>query len=415
MASTLLTIQKITNEALFILENSLGFTGKINREYSDNFGVAGAKIGTTLNVRLPVQYTVSTGQALDLQDVKETQVAVRLDTQNHVDFQFSSQDLLLDVDLFSERFLRPAVVALANKIDYNGLAKAYKAVGQHVGVPGTTPSSLLTYMQAGAKLNYAAVPQDQRFVAFDPTMEVTLVNALGTYFHASSEIENQYRTGTMRQAGGFKFFMDQNIATHTCGTVASSTPLTNGTTADGATSIITNGWNSGATTLKEGDVISVAGLYAVNPQTKQSTGQLKQFVCTQDMSDSGGAITIPISPAINLTGAYQNCYYNGSVVANDVAIYVMDKTGSSDLGNYVSAKATPQALAFHKDFATLATADLPLPGGPDMAARASDKQSGLSVRIIRQYDINTDMWPCRLDILYGWAVLRPEMACRISA
>jgi P22 coat protein - gene protein 5 len=414
VANTNLTISKITFEALMVLENMLGFTGKVNRQYDDQFAVAGAKIGDVLNVRKPVRYTVSTGQALDLQDVKETSVPVKLDTQNHVDFQFSSQDLALTIDNFRSRYLMPAVAALANKIDWNGL-QLYKQVWNHVGTPGTVPNSLLTYLQATAKLNHNACPKDgMRHCVVGPTMEVTLTNALLAYFNPVRAIADQFRTGEMGEAAGLKFQMDQNLATHTIGN-AVGTPVTNGTTADGATSIVTDGWtNSSSTTnLKKGDVVSITDVYAVNPQSRESTGQLMQFVVTQDISDTGGAITIPISPTIHLAGPEQNCYCATVPIPSEKAILVMDTAQAGLAG--IAGDATPQGLAFHRDAFTLACADLPLPGGTDMAARASDKQLGLSIRIVRQYDISTDQWPCRLDILYGWAALRPELACRISS
>jgi hypothetical protein len=414
VANTNLTIEMITQESLAVLVNQLGFTGKVNRQYDSRFAVSGAKIGDVLNVRKPVRYTVSTGQALDIQDAKETSVPVKLDTQNHVDFQFSSQDLALTIDLFRERYISPAVAALANKIDQNGLL-LYKQIYNHVGTPATVPSALLTYLQAGAKLDSNAAPKDNlRYAALDPTMQVTLMNSMLAYFNPTGTMSQQFRTGEMGEAGGFRFFMDQNIATHTVGN-AVGTPVTNGTTAHGATTVVTDGWtNSSSTTnLKQGDVISITDVYAVNPQSRQSTGSLMQFVVTQDISDTAGGITIPISPTIYLSGAEQNCYCATVPIPSEKAIKVFD-TAQAGLAA-LAQDSTPQGLCFHRDAFCLATADLPKPGGTDMSGRASDEQLGLSIRIIRQYDINTDLWPCRLDILYGWAVLRPELACRVSS
>jgi hypothetical protein len=214
------------------------------------------------------------------------------------------------------------------------------------------------------------------------------------------------------------FYANQNIYVHTTGTVTTgSTPLTHGTTADGATTIVTDGWNSGGEAFKEGDIFSIEGVYAVNPMSKQSTGQLKQFVLKADLSDTTGGATLSIDPAIILSGPYKNCWYSSdatTTIADGLAIRFFDKTGNTDI-IAIDATSSPQNLVFHPDFCTLATADLPLPGGEDMAARASDKQLGLSVRVVRQYNIDTDQWPCRIDILYGWSILRPELACRISA
>jgi hypothetical protein len=415
VANTTLTLTKITFEALMTLENMLGFTGKVNREYDSQFANSGAKIGDVLNVRKPVKYTVSTGQKLEIQDVKETSVPVKLDTQNHIGFQFSSQDMALNVDDFRQRFIAPAVSALANRIDENGL-KLYKQVWNQVGTCGTVPTSLETYLNATAKLNNNAVPKDgMRYCGISPNMEVKLTNALLTTFNPTKEISDQYRSGEMGVAAGLKFFMDQNVATHVTGN-ALGTPVTNGATADGAASVATNGWtNSSSTTnLKQGDVITIATVYAVNPQSRQSTGELMQFVCTQDISDTAGAITIPISPTIRLTGAEQNCYCGGATSIPTSKAITVNGVGTAGL-TAAAQLSSPMGLAFHRDAFTLACADLPQVGGTDMCVRVSDKQLGLSLRLVRQYNIDSDQLVCRLDILYGWSVLRPELAVRIAS
>src|SRR5262245_12896058 len=158
--NTLLTISMITREALRILENNLAFTKRINRQYDDKFAIEGAKIGYVVNARKPVRYVVSTGQALSLQDATETQVPVALTTQDHVDFQFSSADLKLSIDDFGDRFIQPAVAALANKMDFNGL-QLYKQIYNAVGTPNTNVTDLLTYLLAGVKLDNNAAPQDE--------------------------------------------------------------------------------------------------------------------------------------------------------------------------------------------------------------------------------------------------------------
>lgn len=411
--NTIVNTQKIANETLMLLENDLGFISKIRRKYEPEFARAGNKIGDTLNVRLPVQHTVNTGQKLNVENIKEETVAIRVDTQNHIDFQFPSQDLALSIDQFNERYLKTAVATLANHMDMTFLAKVTKQVANHVGTPGTTPSSLLTYLQAKAKLDKGAVPKDKRYCLVDPTAEITLVNALTAIFNPTTQVSKQYLSGSMGRAAGMDFFSDGNLYTHTTGTIASSsTPLTNGTTVDGAVVIVTNGWNSSACTINEGDIISVAGLYAVNPMSKASTGQLKQFVVTQTKTDVAGDLTIPISPAIVLSGPTQNCYYNGTVVASGAAIYFFDQTGNTAI-TAIDALASPQSLVFHPDFATLVCVDLPIFPQEDMK-RASDDQLGLSVRVWTQPNIDTDQCPTRIDVLWGGNIMRPEFACRIS-
>lgn len=400
MANALLTISMITREALRVLENSLTFTKQVNRQFDDKYGVEGAKIGTILNVRKPPRYIGRTGQALQVESAVETQVPVTLNTQFGVDLQFSSQDLALSIDDFSQRFITPAIAVVANKVDQDGLA-LYNQIYQAVGTPGTVPNALLTYLQAGVKLDEAAAPMDgQRSFTITPMMQATIVDALKGLFQQATAIAEQYTKGKMGTAIGFDWMMDQNCATHTYGTYA-GTPLVNGSAQLG-TSLVTDGWTAGSTTLNKGDQFTIAGVYSVNPQSRQSTGSLQGFVVTSQVSDSAGAMTIGISPAIITSGAFQTV---SASPADNAVITLAGATGA----------VSPQGLAFHKDAFTLVTADLPLPGGVDMAARVSDKQLGVSIRMVRAYDINSDQFPCRLDILYGWAVLRPELACRVQS
>lgn len=367
----------------------------------DKFGVDGAKIGTVVNVRKPPRYIVRTGQALNLQDATETQVPVALNTQDGVDLAFSSQDLALSIDDFSERFIEPAIAAVANRIDQNGLA-LYNQVYNAVGTPGSTPNALLTYLMAGVALNNNAAPVDgQRSIVINPLMQATIVDALKGLFQQATAIAEQYDKGAMGRAIGFQFYMDQNTAAHTYG-VQGGTPAVAGANQTG-TSLVTDGWTAVAgNRLKLGDVFTISNVYMVNPQSRQSTGTLQQFVVTQDTdSDGSGNATIPISPAIIPSGQFQTVT---ATPADNALLTVAGATGV----------VSTQGLAFHRDAFTLVTADLPLPRGVDMAARVSDNQLGMSIRMVRAYDINLDRFPCRLDILYGWAVLRPELACRIQ-
>lgn len=402
MANTELTISMITFEALRVLENNLTFTRRCNRQFDDKYGVEGAKIGTTLNVRKPAQYTVRTGQTLQVQEFIETSVPVTLSNQKGVDLTFSSQELLLNIDDFSERVLQPAIAALANQIDYDGL-QLYKTVAQSVGTPGVTPNDLLTYLQAKAALDNASTPMDgKRSVVINPLMEITLVNALKGLFQSAQAIAEQYIKGAMGTTAGFEFYMDQNTPTHTYGQQG-GVPLVDGPNQTGS-SILLKGWTAAAATrLNVGDILTFAGVVQVNIQSRQSIGSLRNFVVqAPGVSDGAGGMTVQISPAIVTSGPYQN-------VTNAPA------DGAVVTVNGSANQVTPQGMAFHEDAFTLACADLPMPRNVDMAARASDKQLGLSIRMIRAYDVYEDIFPCRLDILYGWATLRQEEACRIAA
>ena len=396
-----LTISMITNEALVVLENNLKGALTINRQFDKSFGVGGAKIGTTLNVRKPVRYTVSSGQALDLQSPVETQVSLVLDKQKHVDFQFSSSELLLSVDEFSDRFLKPAIAALANQIDQDVLAETI-GIPYAVGTPGTTPNALLTYLQTAQKLNDNSTPLDgDRSLIITPLMEVTIVDALKGLFQQAAAIAEQYATGMMGRAAGYKWYMDQNCRTHTVG-VQGGTPLVNGAAQTGA-SLITDGWTASITNvLRKGDIFTIANVNHVNPQSRQSTGQVQQFVVTAaGDSTAGGAFTVSIDPPITISGADQTV---DAAPADNAALTVLG----------AASVASPTGVAWHRDCVTLASADLPVPTNVDMGARKSDEQLGFSIRVLRQYDISTDQWPTRADVLYGSKLLRSELGCRVQ-
>jgi len=403
MANTLLTISMITREALRVLENNLTFTKQVNRQYDSRFGVEGAQIGTVLNVRKPPRYVGRTGTAISIEDATETQVAVTLDTQFGVDITFTSEDLALKISDFSKRFITPAVATIANKIDASGLA-LYTSVYNSVGAPGTPgPTTLLDYLNAGVALDNDACPMDgQRSVCITPSQQALIVNALKGLFQQSSAIASQYRRGQMGTAVGFEWYMDQNCNTHTTGTFTTgSTPLVKGAAQTGA-SLITDGWANSTAVILKGDVFTIANVNHVNPQSLASTASVQQFVATANgTSDGSGNLTVAISPSITTGTGFQTV---DASPADNAAITMVG----------TEAKQSPQGLAFHKDAFTLAMADLPLPQGTDMAARVSDDQLGMSIRLIRDYDITTDKFPCRLDVLYGWAALRPELACRLQ-
>jgi hypothetical protein len=394
MANTLLTISMITRRALMILENNLVFTKQVNREFDDQFAVAGAKIGDT-------RYTVRTGVTMSVQNHTDQSVALVLDTQAGCDISFTSKELTLSLDDFSQRVLEPQIAAVANKIDRDGLLQ-YVYVANAVGTPGTVPNALLTYLQGGAFLDDNGTPRSMRKMCIGPWMQATIVDALKGLFQSSTQIKEQYEEGMMGRGAGFDWYMDQNVVSHTVGAWGSSTPLVDGAGQTGST-ININGWESGVSTLNKGDVFTIGGVYAVNPQHRTSTGQLQKFVVTAQTSDVAGAMaTLPIYPAIITSGAYQTV---SASPANDAVVTVLGAVST----------ASPQGLGFHRDAFVLGCADLMLPGGVDRAARVSSKKLGMSIRMVRQYDINNDAWPCRLDVLYGWKTVYPELACRVMS
>jgi hypothetical protein len=415
MANTLLTISKITNEALMVLENELTFTSEVNREYDDQFAVSGAKIGATVNVRKPARFIGVTGPALSVEDFNETSIPVTLNTQFHVDTQFSTADLALSMDMFSDRLIKPAVATIANRIDRDGLVLAKNNVANIVGTAGVPPTSLLTYLTGQAYLDSEGAPRDgRRACIVEPFTSATIVDSLKGLFMPSAKISEQYEKGMMgTDSAGMRWKMDQNVVSQTFGSYATAALSTNTTTFTGS---LTSGWASSSTItisattaaapIQQGDVITIANVYAVNPQNRQpyGTNRLRNFVVTSAVTiSSGGSASVTVSPAIITAGQFQNVYV--SATSASAVVTPFNNTGT----------VSPQNIILHRNAETLACADLELPMGVVFAGRASDKDLGLSIRVVRQYTINSDSIPCRLDVLYGWAMLYPELACRVAA
>jgi hypothetical protein len=414
MSNNLLTISKITNEALMVLENELTFTSEVNREYDDQFAVVGAKIGNTLNVRRPGRFIGTTGPALNVEDFNETSVPVTLSTQFHVDTQFTTQDLALSLDMFSDRVLKPAIAAIANKIDFDGLTMAKNSTANIVGSAGTPPTGLITYLTAQAYLDSEGAPRDgRRSCIIEPFTSATIVDSLKGLFNPQAQVSSQYTKGLMgRDSGGMNWKMDQNVVNQTFGsysdTLSTNTATFTGSISTGwaSTSTITLVSSAGTAGLKQGDVIQIAGVFAVNPQNRAAygSGKLRNFVVTSNVTvASGGGTAVTVSPAIITGGQFQNVVV--SATSSTAVVTPFNKTGA----------VSPQNIIMHKNAFTLATADLELPDGVHFAGRASDKELGLSIRVVRQYTINNDSIPTRLDVLYGWAPLYPELACRVAA
>jgi len=412
MANQLLTISKITNEALMVLENELTFTGQVERKYDEQFAVVGAKIGNTVNVRKPGRFIGTTGPALNVEDFNETSVPVTLSTQFHVDTQFTTQDLALSLDSFSDRVLKPAIAAIANKVDADGLTMAKNATANTVGTAGTTPSALLTFLTAQAFLDSEGAPRDgKRSCIIEPFTSASIVDSLKGLFVPSNVIADQYKKGMMgRDSGGMNWYMDQNVVNQTYGTSAGTAVVATTT----ATGFLTSGWAStstisltstGAVSLNVGDTIQIAGVFAVNPQNRAAygTNKLRSFVVTTAASGTGATFNVVVSPAVITAGQFQNVSI--PTTSATAAVTFFNKTGT----------VSPQNIVMHKNAFTLACADLELPDGVHFAGRASDKELGLSIRVVRQYTINNDSIPTRLDVLYGWAPLYPELACRVAA
>lgn len=394
--NTLLTLNMITKEAVRLWRNSNAFIQNIDKQYDSSFGVAGAKIGANLRIRLPNDFTVRTGAAASVQNTTEQKTDLAVATQKGVDVEFSSAERALSIDDFAERYLAPAVNNTAGAVASDIMSGVDGGVCNYVNNPDASGNALTpnadTVLSGGALLNMNSAPLGDRKVVQDPRTEARVVSSLAGLFNPSKEISRQYVTGQMATALGFDWFMDQTVLKHTAGTFSAGT--VNGAGQSGTTLTV----NAITGTLKKGDIITLAGVNAVNRITKQDTGELRQFVVTADVLN--GATSIPIYPAITLfTVAY------GTVTAapaNSAVISLVNKASGVERRNVAYA---PQAC-------TMVTADLELPGGVMDASRAVlDK---ISMRMITQYNISTDQVITRLDVLYGYLWVRPEWAVVIA-
>lgn len=397
MPGTFLTPNMITRESLRILHQKLNFVGSINREYDDSFAKDGAKIGDALRIRLPNQYTVRTGQNLSAQDTNESQVSLTVGTQQGVDTNFTSSELTLSLDDFSKRILEPAMAVLAASIEANALTM-YQDVSQSIWNGGNAVT-FGRVLQGRKLLQDSLTPLGERTALLNTQDNVDLVDALKGLFQDQTNVAKQYREGYMGRTAGFDFTENTLIPRHTRG-AANASYTTNtqvGTLPLVATPVTAITVASGSGAMSKGDVFTIANVFSVHPETKASTGVLQQFVVTT--ANAGGAGSVSISPSIVLAGGAQNVVIPST---SATAALVFAGTASTAVGT---------SMVYHKDAFTFATADLVMPKGVDFAAR--QVMDGISMRIVRQYDINTDRFPCRIDVLYGFRTMRSQLAARL--
>ena len=397
MSNSLLTIDMITRKSLEILENNLVITRNVNRQYDDSFAVEGAKIGSTLRIRLPDRALVTDGAALQVQDDNEQFTTLTVSSQKHIGINFTSAELTMQLDDFAERVLKPRISQLASTVDAD-VANAYRLIGNTVGTPGVAPATALVLLQAQQKLNENAATMSPRYATVNPAANAALVNGLSGFFNPTDVISRQFKNGMMgEQVLGYEEVnMSQSIKVHTCGTrAATGTVTAAAVTAEGATTLtLTVG--SGET-INPGDVFTIAGCFAANPQTRESTGSLFQFVAISSSTVTTTA-TVTVAPI----------YSAGNALCTVVSL---PASGQAVVFTGAAGGSFPQNLVYHRDAIAFATADLLLPQGVDMASRAV--HNGISLRVVRQYDINNDRMPCRVDVLYGYNTIRPQMGCRI--
>ncbi|MBU6232387.1 hypothetical protein KGP36_07170 [Patescibacteria group bacterium] len=405
MANALLTSKVVTRETLRVFHQKATFIGSINRKYDDKFSETGAKIGDTLNIRVPNRFKSYVGldQTNNFQDTTETSVALQVGTLRSVPMKFTDLDLSLSLDDFSDRIIKPAMTQLAADVENDVLSTVYADVYNQVGTAGTVPSTLRVLNQARAAMTNGLAPYDERAVLLNPDAQVEIVDNVKGLFQDSAAIKGQYRDGLLGRTAGFGNIYEHTLVpTHTNGSATGAHTVTTTVATEGANTINITG--SGTQTLKRGTVFTIAGRYAVHPESKAITPRLQQFVVTADATAVGGAYTnVAIAPAMSASALNPRQNIASMPSAGDV----INLVGAAGVGY-------AQNLAYHKDAFTFATADLSNPKG-SAAFAAVEQMDGISMRVWKDWDIKSGVQFSRVDILYGFKTIRPEAAVRITA
>ncbi len=416
MANSFLNPVVIAKDLLVRFENNLVMAKMVSREFESEFAVPNQKCGYTMNARVPVRFRGTEGDAFHAEDVKETMVPITIDKLWGTHMEISDQDLTLSLDRIRERYLESASQTVANKVDVDG-CRLYLDLYNFAGVPGTIPATLTTYTDAGVVLANHGCPETetQKAVVVNPRMQAGVLGFNSNIFNPAKTISDQYLTGKMGVAVGFRFSMDQNVQRHRVGNLGTSgaptsNPIVAGANQSGAV-LNTSGWDAGTSVLRRGDIIAVAGMNGVNPISYQDTGELRTFNVTADVvADAGGLAAIPIDPPINADPTDTEQTVTNLPAANAV-LRVFNQLAAT-FGT-IDQVSTPQALAFHKDCFTLAIVKQELPGGVEWSEQVMDKKAGLALRLTRAWDPRTNRKLTRVEALGGWKTIRKELGCRI--
>lgn len=409
MPNTLITPSMIAKEALMQLENNLVFANQVHREYVKEF--TGGQ-GSTVSIRRPVKFSTSNGATMVTQDVDEKSTNIVVDQRKHVGWEFSTQDLTLSIEEYSERYIKPAAITLAQTID-RSIASLYTSVWNSVGTPGTTPANFAAAAAVAQRLDEMAVDSDRRSLVMNPAARYALAGNQVTLNAVGDVRRSAYENAQIGNIATLDAFSSQNIVNHQVGPLG-GTPLVNGgsqavtyANAVGATwsqSLITDGWTAAAAQrVRAGDVFTIANVFAVNPVpgegAKQAMPYLQEFTVLADgSSDASGNLTLTISPPIITSGPHQTV----SAAPADNAALTFRGTANT---------AFPQNLGFHKNAFALVTVPLEMPDGVSFKAR--ETYNGISMRVIKDYDITNDVEKIRLDVLYGRKAIYPDLACRL--
>ena len=397
MANTLLTIDMITREALRLAHEKATFLGTINRQFDSSFGAADGKIGDTLRIRVPSEYTRRQGsRVMDVQDSVQVSTQLVVATQDGVDMRFNSRELALDLDSFSKLHLEPAMATMISGIEADVLVGCTKAAYQWGGTAGAAISSLTAPMEGRTRLNQALAPKGDRYIQVGSGQMASLVGGVATYFNPSGAISEQYREGLVARTAMADYYENERIwsMANTTSVTLSTAKLAGFVSTLGQTSMVITGLTISSAGV--GMKFTLANIQDVHPETKQSYGRLKQFTITAATDVS----TYTISPAIYRSGPRQNVTGTGTTTSSNALTWLGAPNSTYALG-----------LMYHRDAFTFATADLPLMGSSEKCVRR--QYDGLSLRVWQDSDIRNDELLTRIDILYGYAAIRPQWACAI--
>jgi len=396
-SNTFITPTIIAKEAVSLLENKLVLANLVDRRYKKEWEKNPPAIGASVEIKRRTDFTVRLGATYSSQNITQSYETLTINLQRGVDFDYSSLEATLSLDEFSDQIIQPAVIQLANKVERD-IAGLYIDMYNAVGTPGTLPDSYGEFSPCAQRLDEMGVEEEDRYLVVTPEIYHTGLATAAVGLYQNELVKKTFQTGYVGDVAGMSSFISNNLSTHTVGAKAGTTPLTNGSGQTGA-SIVTDGWTaSTADCVKAGDIITIAGVYAVNPITKDTLPWLKQFVVTADAdSDSSGNMTISVSPALVATGAFKNA---SASIADGAAVTVLG----------TASTAYSQSFAFQKQAIALAFVPMVLPPGTE-AARETYK--GISIRVVRDYDIANDLILCRLDVLYGVKLVEPRRAVRL--
>lgn len=401
MSNVFATTAVVAREACAILENMLSFSSAVNRDWEDEFTsnmTRGYAPGQTINIKKPPRYTYRDGRVAVPQATVESTIPLTL-SQGGCDLQFNSGERTLSLTKLEDK-IQAAIAAVANEIDRRGLEMARLVTPNVIGTPGTAPNTQLLALQAITSLNQrldeAGAPRDKRrSLIMSPALNAPLVVGMGGMFNGQETLSKQFRQGMMVDSLGIAYAMDQNVQSQVNGTQPVAGGTVNGAGQSGATINVNGGTITG--TITKGSKITFAGVFAVNPQSRQSTGTLAQFTVTADVA--AAATSIPVSPALVVSGAFQNV--TGSPA--NAAVITIFGTAS---GGY---SFNP---AFHKDAYTLAMVPMWAPAdGKGVVSVTQTEYKGFRLKVTEFYDGMGDTSIMRIDVLYGWAAPYPELAC----